>query len=77
MFSAIAIAIQKIPRKIPHTNLTPPDRSDRLHPPHNPSVVGSIPTGPTIETKGCGVLRGSEPEERLTENSHRFGNLAR
>ena len=58
---------EKIPRKIPHTNPTPPDRSDttgqvfvqnrtdptprdrsdRMHPPHNPSVVGSIPTGPT------------------------------
>jgi hypothetical protein len=61
------IAIQKIPRKIPQTNPTPPDESDttgqvflqirtsptspdhsdRLQPPHNPSVVGSIPTGPT------------------------------
>jgi hypothetical protein len=60
-------SIQKIPRKIPHTNPTPPDESDttgqvffqirmiptppdhsdRLQPPHNPSVVGSIPTGPT------------------------------
>jgi hypothetical protein len=29
-------------------NPTPPDRSDRLHPPYNPSVVGSIPTGPTM-----------------------------
>src|SRR5665213_3786628 len=28
-------------------NLTPQDHSDRLFPPHNPSVVGSIPTGPT------------------------------
>jgi K+-transporting ATPase c subunit len=28
-------------------NPTPPDHSDRMHPPHNPSVVGSIPTGPT------------------------------
>ena len=27
---------------------TPPDQSDRLLPPHNPSVVGSIPTGATI-----------------------------
>jgi hypothetical protein len=26
---------------------TSPDRADRLLPPHNPSVVGSIPTGPT------------------------------
>jgi hypothetical protein len=62
------IAIQKIPRKIPQTNPTPPDESDttgqvflqirtsptspdhsdRLQPPHNPSVVGSIPTGPTM-----------------------------
>ena|SRR5487761_1940767 len=41
------IAIQKIARNIPRTSPTPPDRSDRLHPPHNPSVVGSIPTGPT------------------------------
>jgi hypothetical protein len=61
------IAVQKIPRKIPHTNPTPPDESDTtgqvffqirmiptppdhsdgLQPPHNPSVVGSIPTGPT------------------------------
>jgi len=29
------------------TNPTSPDRSDRMYPPHNPSVVGSIPTGPT------------------------------
>ena len=29
------------------TKPTPPDHFDRLHPPHNPSVVGSIPTGPT------------------------------
>ncbi len=28
-------------------NPTPPDHSDRLHRPHNPWVVGSIPTGPT------------------------------
>jgi hypothetical protein len=28
-------------------NPTRPDYSDRLLPPHNPSVVGSIPTGPT------------------------------
>jgi hypothetical protein len=28
-------------------NPTPPERSDRLQPPHNPSVVVSIPTGPT------------------------------
>jgi hypothetical protein len=61
------IAIQKIPRKIPQTNPTPPDKSDttgqiffqirmhptspdhsdRLQPPHNPPVVGSILTGPT------------------------------
>jgi hypothetical protein len=61
------ITIQKIPRKIPHTNPTPPDESDttgqvflqirmnptspdhsdHLQPPHNPSVVGSIPTDPT------------------------------
>jgi hypothetical protein len=26
---------------------TPPDQSDRLLAPHNPSVVGSILTGPT------------------------------
>jgi hypothetical protein len=51
----------KIPSFIPHTKPTPPDgklnvtrtnptpldQSDRLLPPHNPSVVGSIPTGPT------------------------------
>jgi hypothetical protein len=30
-------------------NPTSPDHSDRLQPPHNPSVVGSIPTGPTCE----------------------------
>ena len=62
------IAVQKIPRKIPHTKPTPPDQtdvtgqvffqfrmnptspdhSDHLHPPHNPPVVGSIPTGPTM-----------------------------
>ena len=61
------IAIQKIPRFIPHTiptppdesdttgqvffqirmNPTSPDQSDRKQPPHNPPVVGSIPTGPT------------------------------
>ena len=61
------IPIEKIPRKIPQTNPTPPDESDttgqvffqirmnptspdhsdRLQPPHNPPVVGSIPTGPT------------------------------
>jgi hypothetical protein len=28
-------------------NPTSPGQSDRLQPPHNPSVVGSIPTGPT------------------------------
>jgi hypothetical protein len=28
-------------------NPTSPNHSDRMHPPHNPSVVGSIPTGPT------------------------------
>jgi hypothetical protein len=28
-------------------NPTSPDHSDRLQPPHNPSVVGSIPTGAT------------------------------
>jgi hypothetical protein len=27
-------------------NPTSPDQSDRLQPPHNLSVVGSIPTGP-------------------------------
>jgi hypothetical protein len=32
-------------------NPTPPDHSDRMHPSHNPSVVGSIPTGPTEESK--------------------------
>jgi hypothetical protein len=51
----------KIPRFIPHTiatppdeefrnirtKSTPPDQSDRFLSPHNPSVVGSIPTGPT------------------------------
>ena len=62
-----AIPIEKIPRKIPQTNPTPPDESDttgqvffqirmnptspdhsdRMQPPHNLSVVGSIPTGPT------------------------------
>jgi hypothetical protein len=62
-----AVSIEKIPRKIPQTNPTPPDESDttgqiffqirmnptspdhsdRLQPPHNPPVVGSIPTGPT------------------------------
>jgi hypothetical protein len=29
------------------TSSTLPDHSDRMQPPHNPSVVGSIPTGPT------------------------------
>jgi hypothetical protein len=29
---------------------TSPDHSDSLLPPHNPSVVGSIPTGPTLLT---------------------------
>ena len=29
------------------TNPPPPDHSDRAHPPHNPSVVGLIPTDPT------------------------------
>jgi hypothetical protein len=29
---------------------TPPDHSDGMQPPHNPSVVGSIPTGPTKRT---------------------------
>jgi hypothetical protein len=33
------------------TEPTPPDHSDRMHPPHNPSVVGSIPTGPTSNIK--------------------------
>jgi hypothetical protein len=32
------------------TNPTPPDQSDHLLPPHNPSVVGSIPTGPSLQT---------------------------
>jgi hypothetical protein len=62
-----------IPRFIPHTKPTPPDQdankfrtnptspdqSDRLLPPHNPSVVGSIPTGPTNcptnESKECSL----------------------
>jgi hypothetical protein len=68
MNTCAAIAVQKIPRKIPHTNQTPPDESDTtgqvflqirmnptppdqsdpLQPPHNPPVVGSIPTGPTM-----------------------------
>jgi hypothetical protein len=29
------------------TSPTSPDHFDRLQPPHNPPVVGSIPTGPT------------------------------
>ena len=29
------------------TNPPSPDHSDRAHPPHKPSVVGLIPTGPT------------------------------
>jgi hypothetical protein len=29
-------------------NPTSPDHSDSLQPPHNPPVVGSIPTGPTV-----------------------------
>jgi hypothetical protein len=55
----------KILRFIPHTKPTPPDKDfrhfrtkptprdqyDRLPPPHNPSVVGSIPTGPTSSTR--------------------------
>src|ERR1022692_960671 len=32
------------------TSPTPPDHSDQMQPPHNPSVVGSIPTGPTSKT---------------------------
>ena len=67
------IPIEKIPRKIPQTNPTPPDESDttgqvffqirmnptppdhsdRLQPPHNPSVVVSIPTGPTKRVGDC------------------------
>jgi len=35
----------EIPPFISHTKPTPPDQSDRLHLPHDPSVVGSIPTG--------------------------------
>ncbi len=37
------------------TNPTPPDHSDRLHPPHNPLVVGSIPTGPTSLKTSCSL----------------------
>src|ERR1039458_4659266 len=43
------------------TNPAPPDQSDRAHPPHNPSVVGSIPTGPTERA----LLRG--PAEGLRD----------
>src|ERR1019366_1162847 len=32
-------------------NPTSPDKSDHLQPPHNPSVVGSIPTGPTTDVR--------------------------
>jgi hypothetical protein len=38
-------------------NPTPPDHSDRLHPPHNPSVVGSIPTGPTESAESWLLIR--------------------
>src|ERR1039458_4725798 len=36
-------------------NPTPPDHSDRLQPPHNPPVVGSIPTGPTMKASECSL----------------------
>jgi hypothetical protein len=35
------------------TSPTSPDQSDHLLPPHNPSVVGSIPTGPTTCPTTC------------------------
>src|ERR1035437_5653051 len=44
---------------------TPRDHSDGLQPPHNPSVVGSIPTGPTMSRilfQGTD-LRGSKQAE--------------
>ena len=40
-------------------NPTPPDHSDRLQPPHNPPVVGSIPTGPTMLRIG---FQGTNPQ---------------
>jgi hypothetical protein len=41
------IPMKIIPPIIQQTRPTPPDRSDGLHPPHNPWVEGSVPTGPT------------------------------
>jgi hypothetical protein len=87
-----AIPIEKIPRKIPQTNPTPPDESDttgqvflqirmiptppdhsdRLQPPHNPPVVGSIPTGPTMphirpqKGKFLALKRADFPDEQGT-----------
>jgi hypothetical protein len=40
-------------------NPTPPNQSDRLPPPHNPSVVGSMPTGPTVGI--IGVMHSKLP----------------
>ena len=51
-----AIPIEKIPRFIPHTNPTPPDHSDRMQPPHNPSIVSSILTGPTSQPYPSALL---------------------
>ena len=45
------------------TKPTPPDQSDRLLPPHNPSVVGSIPTGPTVPLP----TRAKEPDVRIAK----------
>src|ERR1017187_4990277 len=56
-------------------NPTSPDQSDRLQPPHNPSVVGSIPTGPTsptnkaVTTTVAATIRGSF-EGRTHRSTH-------
>jgi hypothetical protein len=41
-------------------NPTRPDYSDRVLPPHNPSVVGSIPTGPIKKQVQKSAIWGTE-----------------
>jgi hypothetical protein len=52
------------------TKTTRPDQADRLLPLHNPSVVGSIPTGPTT-TGPTSTLAGIAVLHRCSQSSRR------
>src|ERR1039457_2204702 len=47
------------------SNPTSPDQSDCLLPPHNPSVVGSIPTGPTKWPEPIGSKTSPKADNRF------------